>query len=41
MSWRRKKIQKVNEPQRLFLENGSILLEELIKCCNEQSCRKR
>ncbi|CAH8358396.1 unnamed protein product [Eruca vesicaria subsp. sativa] len=34
MSWRRKKMGKVTEPQRLFMENGSILQEELIKCCN-------
>lgn len=34
MSWRRKKIGQANEPQRLFMENGSILQEELIKCCD-------
>ncbi|KAG5395696.1 hypothetical protein IGI04_017510 [Brassica rapa subsp. trilocularis] len=34
MNWRRKKIKEATEPQRLFMENGSILLQELVKCCN-------
>lgn len=30
MVWWRKKKQEVNERQRMFMKNGSLLLEELI-----------
>lgn len=34
MSWWRKKIGQAAGSQRLFMKNGSILQEELVKCCN-------